>query len=511
MKARRSSTRCVELPARGGGERDRRARRRRSPRSCGRTPGATATRRSGTRELGPLDLHHWVNDGADGGVLLRRRARDQARAGRRASCATGARRRCRRSPRSAASCCRSRSSSLLTAGGEGARGLGDPGGDRHRVRGRRARAARRPRVRRRAAVPAQRRDRRRHHRDHDHRDLLRAASWRSGWLARGRSCSSSRSGSRRLGCESGRMCRSAIALWFAVHESGVHATIAGVVLGLLMPGARSASVPSTRCIPYSAFVVVPLFALANAGVDFGGGVLGDAVGSTLTLAVFAGLVVGKLVGRRGRRAAGAARGAGACCRRACTRGELVGLGGARRHRLHRLAVHRRARVHRRDARQRGQGRDLRRLDRQRRARRRAARAPRGSVGSAEPVRITVLGKSPAWQDADGACSGYLVQGGGQTVLLDCGPGVFAKLRRHVDYADVDAVVITPPARRSHPRSRARSRPGLRYGPRTRRAPRLYRAAGRAGGVRGHVARRRHDRRAHRARLRRDDLRPGRRR
>ena len=44
------------------------------------------------------------------------------------------------------------------------------------------------------------------------------------------------------------------------------------------------------------------------------------------------------------------------------------------------------------------------------------------------MRITVLGKSPAWQDVDGACSGYLVEGGGQTVLLDCGPGVFAKLR-----------------------------------------------------------------------------------
>jgi ribonuclease BN (tRNA processing enzyme) len=58
------------------------------------------------------------------------------------------------------------------------------------------------------------------------------------------------------------------------------------------------------------------------------------------------------------------------------------------------------------------------------------------------VQITVLGKSPAWQDADGACSGYLVQGGGQTVLVDCGPGVFAKLRRHADYVDVDAVVIT---------------------------------------------------------------------
>jgi ribonuclease BN (tRNA processing enzyme) len=58
------------------------------------------------------------------------------------------------------------------------------------------------------------------------------------------------------------------------------------------------------------------------------------------------------------------------------------------------------------------------------------------------VRITVLGKSSAWQDADGACSGYLVEGGGQLILLDCGPGVFAKLRTHVAYEAVDAVVIT---------------------------------------------------------------------
>src|ERR671929_490222 len=58
------------------------------------------------------------------------------------------------------------------------------------------------------------------------------------------------------------------------------------------------------------------------------------------------------------------------------------------------------------------------------------------------MRITVLGKSPAWEDADGACSGYLVEGGGARVLLDCGPGVFGKLRRFVDYVDVDAVVIS---------------------------------------------------------------------
>ena len=42
--------------------------------------------------------------------------------------------------------------------------------------------------------------------------------------------------------------------------------------------------------------MVPLFALANAGVDLGSGVLGDALGSTLTWGVVAGLVLGKTLG-----------------------------------------------------------------------------------------------------------------------------------------------------------------------------------------------------------------------
>jgi ribonuclease BN (tRNA processing enzyme) len=58
------------------------------------------------------------------------------------------------------------------------------------------------------------------------------------------------------------------------------------------------------------------------------------------------------------------------------------------------------------------------------------------------VRITVLGKSPSWQDAAGACSGYLVQEDEFTLLLDCGNGVFSKLRRTCDYVDVDAVLIS---------------------------------------------------------------------
>ena len=58
------------------------------------------------------------------------------------------------------------------------------------------------------------------------------------------------------------------------------------------------------------------------------------------------------------------------------------------------------------------------------------------------MRITVLGKSPSWQDAGGACSGYLVEEGDTALLLDCGNGVFAKLRQFRDYVAVDAVVIS---------------------------------------------------------------------
>jgi ribonuclease BN (tRNA processing enzyme) len=56
--------------------------------------------------------------------------------------------------------------------------------------------------------------------------------------------------------------------------------------------------------------------------------------------------------------------------------------------------------------------------------------------------MRVLGKSPAWQDAGGACSGYLVESAECVLLLDCGSGVFGKLRTARDYAEVDAVVIS---------------------------------------------------------------------
>ena len=58
------------------------------------------------------------------------------------------------------------------------------------------------------------------------------------------------------------------------------------------------------------------------------------------------------------------------------------------------------------------------------------------------MRLTILGKSPAWSDAGGACSGYLVTEGKTAVVVDCGNGAFGKLRERISYAEVDAVVIS---------------------------------------------------------------------
>ena len=58
------------------------------------------------------------------------------------------------------------------------------------------------------------------------------------------------------------------------------------------------------------------------------------------------------------------------------------------------------------------------------------------------ARLTILGKSPSWQDRDGACSGYLVEGGAHALLIDCGSGVFAKLRAHDAHERVESVVIS---------------------------------------------------------------------
>ena len=120
-----------------------------------------------------------------------------------------------------------------------------------------------------------------------------------------------------------------VGVWLAVHEGGVHATIAGVVLGLLAPTrpfrrpdmidtdkladvstvetAHETVVLARESVsvvewleyllhPWTSYVIVPVFALANAGVVLNREAIDAAVSSPITHGIVAGLVVGKLVG-----------------------------------------------------------------------------------------------------------------------------------------------------------------------------------------------------------------------
>ena len=86
-----------------------------------------------------------------------------------------------------------------------------------------------------------------------------------------------------------------VAVWLCTFESGIHATIAGVAMGLLTPAPVAAKL-QRQLLPLTTFVVVPLFALANAGVRIDVDSLGSHGPRTVLLAVVAGLVVGKIVG-----------------------------------------------------------------------------------------------------------------------------------------------------------------------------------------------------------------------
>jgi ribonuclease BN (tRNA processing enzyme) len=57
------------------------------------------------------------------------------------------------------------------------------------------------------------------------------------------------------------------------------------------------------------------------------------------------------------------------------------------------------------------------------------------------VRLTIVGCSPAWPNPGGAQSGYLLEGPAR-LLLDCGPGVLAKLRQESPWPELDAIVIS---------------------------------------------------------------------
>jgi len=104
----------------------------------------------------------------------------------------------------------------------------------------------------------------------------------------------------------------ALATWVLVHESGVHATVAGVLLAFAVPVVRSdaAGGPGAgpglaehlehRFRPLSAGVAVPVFAFLSAGVTVGGlAGLGAALSDPVAVGVVAGMVVGKAIGIAG--------------------------------------------------------------------------------------------------------------------------------------------------------------------------------------------------------------------
>ena len=110
-------------------------------------------------------------------------------------------------------------------------------------------------------------------------------------------------------------------LWFSLYQGGVHPTIAGVVMGLLTPttpkrhsnfqdvedlehnpqGESHSSVSVIEWFehllhPYTSFLIVPLFALANAGIELSGESVRNASTSAVAWGVFAGLFLGKPIG-----------------------------------------------------------------------------------------------------------------------------------------------------------------------------------------------------------------------
>ena len=90
-------------------------------------------------------------------------------------------------------------------------------------------------------------------------------------------------------------------LWVAVLKSGVHATLAGVVLAFFIPlhdpasGASPLKYLEHTLHPYVAFAILPLFAFANTGIDFTGMGLSSLV-HPVPLGIAAGLLVGKQIG-----------------------------------------------------------------------------------------------------------------------------------------------------------------------------------------------------------------------
>jgi NhaA family Na+:H+ antiporter len=101
----------------------------------------------------------------------------------------------------------------------------------------------------------------------------------------------------------------ALTAWALMHASGVHPTVAGVLLAFTVPVVRSDAAGSPSAgpglaehfehliRPLSSGIAVPVFAFCSAGVTIGGwSGLTDALGDRVTLGIVAGLVIGKAVG-----------------------------------------------------------------------------------------------------------------------------------------------------------------------------------------------------------------------
>ena len=86
-----------------------------------------------------------------------------------------------------------------------------------------------------------------------------------------------------------------IALWFLIHEAGIHATLAGVVLAFCIPVSEYKSWEHRLHAPVSLFIV-PLFALVNAGTAVSFHSISGAIIHPATLGIMVGLIIGKPIG-----------------------------------------------------------------------------------------------------------------------------------------------------------------------------------------------------------------------